>query len=141
VCVCVYWLTRVVPEKGPLNSRVRACMCTNCNSKTHFNTAIAPMFHFLSSLSFFAFCHTFACCLSLGKICQDIFRLSFGVFCCLSPTYSSFGNWTGKVVKNKKLSYRRGTTRCVVSVEILPFATQQCRNYTCTTSPEQIEVM
>ena len=30
---------------------------------------------------------------------------------------------------NKKLSYRRGTARCVVSVEILPSATQQCRNY------------
>jgi len=30
---------------------------------------------------------------------------------------------------NKKLSYRRGTARCVVSVEILPAATQQCRNY------------
>ena len=29
----------------------------------------------------------------------------------------------------KKLSYRRGTARCVVSVEILPTATQQCRNY------------
>ena len=28
----------------------------------------------------------------------------------------------------KKLSYRRGTARCVVSVEILPIATQQCRN-------------
>ena len=27
---------------------------------------------------------------------------------------------------NKKLSYRRGTARCVVSVEILPIATQQC---------------
>ena len=32
-------------------------------------------------------------------------------------------------VHNKKLSYRRGTARCVVSVEILPTATQQCRNY------------
>jgi len=31
--------------------------------------------------------------------------------------------------KYKKLSYRRGTARCVVSVEILPIATQQCRNY------------
>jgi len=31
--------------------------------------------------------------------------------------------------ENKKLSYRRGTARCVVSVEILPTATQQCRNY------------
>jgi len=30
---------------------------------------------------------------------------------------------------HKKLSYRRGTARCVVSVEILPIATQQCRNY------------
>jgi len=30
---------------------------------------------------------------------------------------------------HKKLSYRRGTARCVVSIEILPIATQQCRNY------------
>ena len=30
---------------------------------------------------------------------------------------------------DKKLSYRRGTARCAVSVEILPIATQQCRNY------------
>ena len=30
---------------------------------------------------------------------------------------------------DKKLGYRRGTARCVVSVEILPTATQQCRNY------------
>jgi len=29
----------------------------------------------------------------------------------------------------KKLSYRWGTAQCVVSVEILPVATQQCRNY------------
>jgi len=29
----------------------------------------------------------------------------------------------------KKLGYRRGTARCVVSIEILPIATQQCRNY------------
>jgi len=28
----------------------------------------------------------------------------------------------------KKLSYRRGTARCVVSVVILPVVTQQCRN-------------
>ena len=31
--------------------------------------------------------------------------------------------------KHKKLSYRRGTARCVVSVKVLPIATQQCRNY------------
>jgi len=30
---------------------------------------------------------------------------------------------------DKQLSYRRGTARCVVSIEILPIATQQCRNY------------
>ena len=41
------------------------------------------------------------------------------------------------VTLDKKLSYRPGTARCVVSVEILPVATQQCS----TTSPEQIEVM
>ena len=29
----------------------------------------------------------------------------------------------------KKLSYRRGTARWIVSVKILPIATQQCRNY------------
>ena len=33
------------------------------------------------------------------------------------------------VKDDKKLSYRRGTARCVVSIEILPIATQQCRNY------------
>jgi len=31
--------------------------------------------------------------------------------------------------QHKNLSYRRGTARCVVSIEILPIATQQCRNY------------
>ena len=30
---------------------------------------------------------------------------------------------------DKKLRYRPGTARCVVSVEVLPFATQQCINY------------
>ena len=34
-----------------------------------------------------------------------------------------------KSTQHKKLSYRRGTARCVVSVEILLVATQQCRNY------------
>jgi len=32
-------------------------------------------------------------------------------------------------VLDKKLSYHRGTARCVVSVEVLPIAMQQCRNY------------
>jgi len=34
-----------------------------------------------------------------------------------------------ELIENKKLSYRRGTARCVVSMEILPIAVQQCRNY------------
>ena len=41
-----------------------------------------------------------------------------------------------QIMINKNLSYRQGTTRCVVSVEILAVATQQC-----STSPEQVEVM
>jgi len=32
-------------------------------------------------------------------------------------------------VINKKLSYRRWTARCVMSIEILSIATQQFRNY------------
>jgi len=39
-------------------------------------------------------------------------------------------NWRADVRKcNKKLSYRRGIARCVVSVKILPIAKQQCRKY------------
>jgi len=45
-----------------------------------------------------------------------------------------------RAVVYKKLSYRRGTARCVVSIEILPIATQQCRT-TYTTSPDQIDGM
>ena len=36
---------------------------------------------------------------------------------------------TNALACNKKLSDRRGTARFFVSVEILPVATQQCRNY------------
>ena len=39
------------------------------------------------------------------------------------------GSETWPVRKDKKLSYRRGTARCVVSIENLPIATKQCRNY------------
>jgi len=41
---------------------------------------------------------------------------------------------------DKKLSYRRGTARCVVSVEIMPIAHASAQT-TCTTSPEHIKVM
>ena len=42
-----------------------------------------------------------------------------------------FRDYTGKPVPEsfKKLSYRRVTARCVLSVVILPITTQQCRNY------------
>ena len=39
------------------------------------------------------------------------------------------GSETWPVRKDKKLSYRRGTARCIVSIKILPTAMQQCRNY------------
>jgi len=41
---------------------------------------------------------------------------------------------------NKKLSYRRGTTECVMSVEICQLSCNS-GEITCTTSPEQIEVI
>ena len=42
-----------------------------------------------------------------------------------------FEEYLGKPVpeRYKKLSYRRVTVRCVLSVVILPITTQQCRNY------------
>jgi len=53
------------------------------------------------------------------------------VNCALS--HKTWDTWGCKEITvaylNKKLSYRRETARCVVSVEILPIATQQCRNY------------
>ena len=49
----------------------------------------------------------------IQRCCDPLVRLSV----CITP------------LANKKLSYRRGTARCVVSIEILPIATQQCRNY------------
>ena len=42
----------------------------------------------------------------------------------------SIGKQFGEYVESVlKLSYRRVTARCVLSVVILPIATQQCRNY------------
>jgi len=38
-------------------------------------------------------------------------------------------NFLMQSLSNKKLSYRRVTARCVLSVVILPIATQQGRNY------------
>ena len=44
----------------------------------------------------------------------------------LPPSLKSYTNTT---LFNKKLRYRRATARCAMSIEILPIATQQCRNY------------
>jgi len=49
-------------------------------------------------------------------------------WCRCGTTFSSNVMWA-KVKDNKKLSYRRGTARCVVSIEILLTAMQQCRNH------------
>jgi len=43
-------------------------------------------------------------------------------------------------IQDKKLSYRRGTARCVVSVEICQFQRNSAET-TCTTSPDQIDGM
>ena len=54
-----------------------------------------------------------------------------GLLCVLSGHRR--GHWSKLaailVAYNKKLSYRRVTARCVLSVVILLIATQQCRNY------------
>ena len=47
----------------------------------------------------------------------------------LRSNSKSLGNHVISPEEDKKLSYRRGTARCVMSIEILPIATQQCRNY------------
>ena len=46
-----------------------------------------------------------------------------------SETHSSSMTAAFVTVIDKKLSYRRVTARCVLSVVILPITTQQCRNY------------
>jgi len=48
---------------------------------------------------------------------------------CLHSPYLTCSQIWFQINGNKKLSYRRGTARCVLSVVILPIATQQCRNY------------
>ena len=53
-------------------------------------------------------------------------RVNMSVFC----AEVFIVNWRTDLLKYiKKLSYRRGTARCVVSVEILPIVKQQCRKY------------
>ena len=62
----------------------------------------------------------------IGKLVLAIVNLytKFEVF-----IYTRRKIWKAAKTVDKKLSYRRGTARCVESIEILPVATQQCRNY------------
>ena len=62
-------------------------------------------------------------------------------------TVNSLGIHVMNPEEGKKLSYRRVTARCVLSVVILPIATQQCRNYlyylydkSCQTDGMKLEV-
>jgi len=53
---------------------------------------------------------------------------------------TKFMYYTLITVTNKKLRYRRGTARCIVSVEICQLPRNSAET-TCMTNPEQIEVM
>ena len=76
--------------------------------------------------------HNFDKILKFGGYCthpRSPIRVKFGT---LEGTHDVLPHATGTSVLrfyDKQLSYRRRTTRCIVSIEILPIATQQCRNY------------
>jgi len=57
----------------------------------------------------------------LGQLVQSLMGSQ-----CAKKCAQSFSSLSG--ITEKKLSYRQGTARCVVSVEILLIAVQQCRN-------------
>ena len=56
----------------------------------------------------------------IRQVLAKIWALKAGL---ISPSSQVTSN------KYKKLSYRRVTARCVLSVVVLPITTQQCRNY------------
>jgi len=61
-----------------------------------------------------------------------LFNFMWCIFECILPSvlwHCWLGGRKGIQLVNKKLSYRRVTARCVLSVETLPITTQQCRNY------------
>ena len=64
-----------------------------------------------------------SCCDPRTRLIQFVWLLRRPMF-----TPHHIRMWSPTIL-NKKLSYRRGTARCVVSVEISPIVTQQCRNY------------
>ena len=57
------------------------------------------------------------------------FHLRIIIFQCRTNDRASYVLSYRQTLAYKKLSYRRVTARCVLSVVILPIATQQCRNY------------
>jgi len=56
-------------------------------------------------------------------------RMQFNQITTIDNNDNCSGEKADAKQNHKKLSYRRGTARCVVSIEILPIATQQSRNY------------
>ena len=67
----------------------------------------------------------------------EMLNVMLEIFCrvCIYALYAYI-----RCIFNKKLSYLQGTAQCVVSVEICQLPRNSAET-TCTTSPEQIEVM
>ena len=63
---------------------------------------------------------------TVGQHDRLVCRLGLGLQSQSMPLGVHRSRYSITVIKHKKLSYRRGTAQCVVSVEILPNATQQC---------------
>ena len=61
--------------------------------------------------------------------CSLSILISLLISYCLSHGYCKPMSHVLTTSRNKKLSYRRVTARCVLSVVILPITTQQCINY------------
>jgi len=72
-------------------------------------------------------------CIRLTSLVEDLVVTSCKISTTFNSSETSFSaaQCLSQVITtaNKKLSYRRGTARCVVSIEMLPIAMQQCRNY------------
>jgi len=77
------------------------------------------------------FCQYFIVTMYQNVSCAKYYRLFPNILTCyIIQNFicsKRVGTWHPK--SNKKLSYHQGTVRCIMSVEILPIATQQCRNY------------
>jgi len=86
-------------------------------------------------LSVFDYTAAWCDCRMIDKSASVIVHMKYShieVFLYVHDEYRLVYNgrfWENDISDNKKLSYHRGTARCVVSIEILPIATQQCRNY------------